>query len=99
MARRCQGERRGAASQGELEEHESREMLAETGHYALILALGVAIVQMVLPLVGARIRDQQLMAVAAKHAQGRIVSLLEGGYELHALGRSVAAHLKVLGEF
>ena len=42
---------------------------------------------------------QQLMAVAAKHAQGRIVSLLEGGYELHALGRSVVAHLKVLGEF
>ena len=37
------------------------------------------------------------MAVAAKHAQGRIVSSLEGGYELHALGRSVAAHLKVLG--
>ena len=31
--------------------------------------------------------------------KGRIVSLLEGGYELHALGRSVAAHLKVLGEF
>jgi len=69
MARRCQGERRGAASQGELEEHESREMIAETGHYALILALGVAIVQMVLPLVGARIRDQQLMAVAGPAAQ------------------------------
>ena len=30
--------------------------------------------------------------------EGRIVSVLEGGYELHALGRSVAAHLKVLGE-
>src|SRR6187551_368661 len=69
MARRCQGERRGAASQGELEEHESREMIAETGHYALILALGVAIVQMVLPLIGARIRDQQLMAVAGPAAQ------------------------------
>jgi cytochrome c-type biogenesis protein CcmF len=27
-------------------------MIAETGHYALILALGVAIVQMVLPLIG-----------------------------------------------
>ena len=38
----------------------------------------------------------QLAAVAAKHARGRIVSLLEGGYELHALGRSVAAHIKVL---
>ena len=38
-----------------------------------------------------RIRD-----VAARHAQGRIVSVLEGGYALHALGRSVAAHLRVL---
>ncbi len=39
---------------------------------------------------------QQVKDVAEKHAQGRIVSALEGGYELHALGRSVAAHLKVL---
>lgn len=41
---------------------------------------------------------QQLKAVADKYALGRIVSLLEGGYELHALGRSVATHLKALGE-
>lgn len=39
---------------------------------------------------------QQVKDVAEKHAQGRIVSALEGGYELHALGRSVAAHIKVL---
>jgi acetoin utilization deacetylase AcuC-like enzyme len=39
---------------------------------------------------------QQLKDVAERHAQGRIVSVLEGGYELHALGRSVAAHIKVL---
>jgi acetoin utilization deacetylase AcuC-like enzyme len=39
---------------------------------------------------------QRLTEVAARHAQGRIVSLLEGGYELHALGRSAAAHLRVL---
>ncbi len=32
---------------------------------------------------------QQLKAVADQYAQGRIVSLLEGGYALHALGRSV----------
>jgi len=38
-----------------------------------------------------RIKD-----VADRHAQGRIVSCLEGGYALSALGRSVAAHLKVL---
>ena len=39
---------------------------------------------------------QQLKAVADKHAGGRIVSMLEGGYELHALGRSVATYLKAL---
>ena len=38
----------------------------------------------------------RLMEVAGRHAGGRIVSTLEGGYELHALGRSVAAHLRVL---
>ncbi len=40
---------------------------------------------------------EQLAAVADRHAEGRIVSMLEGGYALHALGRSVATHLKVLG--
>lgn len=39
---------------------------------------------------------QQICAVAKKHAQGRIVSSLEGGYNLSALGRSVEAHLRVL---
>jgi acetoin utilization deacetylase AcuC-like enzyme len=37
-------------------------------------------------------------AVAERHARGRIVSMLEGGYELHALGRSVMHHIKVLSE-
>jgi acetoin utilization deacetylase AcuC-like enzyme len=36
--------------------------------------------------------------VAARHAQGRIVSCLEGGYALSALARSVAAHLRVLAD-
>lgn len=40
---------------------------------------------------------RQLKAVAERHAQGRIVSCLEGGYNLGALARSVAAHLRVLG--
>jgi acetoin utilization deacetylase AcuC-like enzyme len=39
---------------------------------------------------------QQIMAVARQHADGRIVSCLEGGYNLSALGRSVVAHLKAL---
>jgi acetoin utilization deacetylase AcuC-like enzyme len=41
---------------------------------------------------------RQIMQVAAEHAQGRIVSCLEGGYNLSALGRSVVAHLKVLAD-
>ncbi len=39
---------------------------------------------------------RRLCAVAKRHAGGRIVSCLEGGYNLSALGRSVAAHLRVL---
>ena len=34
--------------------------------------------------------------IARRHAKGRIVSCLEGGYSLSALARSVAAHLRVL---
>jgi acetoin utilization deacetylase AcuC-like enzyme len=41
---------------------------------------------------------QQIVAVARRHAQGRIVSCLEGGYNLSALGRSVVAHVKALAE-
>jgi acetoin utilization deacetylase AcuC-like enzyme len=41
---------------------------------------------------------EQVRAVAKRHAQGRIVSCLEGGYNLSALGRSVVAHLRVLAE-
>ena len=37
-----------------------------------------------------------LMAVAARHAEQRIVSVLEGGYALSALGRSAHAHIKAL---
>jgi acetoin utilization deacetylase AcuC-like enzyme len=40
----------------------------------------------------------QLVEVARQHASGRIVSCLEGGYNLSALGRSVAAHVKSLAE-
>ena len=39
---------------------------------------------------------EKLKAVAAQHAGGRIVSMLEGGYALSALGRSAVAHLRVL---
>jgi acetoin utilization deacetylase AcuC-like enzyme len=39
---------------------------------------------------------RQIVAVAECHAQGRIVSLLEGGYHPSALGRSAGAHVRVL---
>jgi acetoin utilization deacetylase AcuC-like enzyme len=39
---------------------------------------------------------QKLMDVADNCAGGRVVSLLEGGYDLQALGNSVAAHVATL---
>ena len=38
----------------------------------------------------------QMLEVARSHASGRIVSTLEGGYDLNALARSVAVHLRSL---
>jgi acetoin utilization deacetylase AcuC-like enzyme len=38
----------------------------------------------------------QIKDVAQRHAKGRIVSCLEGGYNLDALGRSVEAHVRAL---
>ena len=37
-----------------------------------------------------------LMRLAERHCQGRIVSLLEGGYDLLGLSRSAAAHVQAL---
>jgi len=39
---------------------------------------------------------RQIKAIAAKYSQARIVSALEGGYELKSLARCVAAHVQVL---
>ncbi|WP_095588134.1 histone deacetylase family protein [Actibacterium ureilyticum] len=41
---------------------------------------------------------ERLCEVAARHAGGRVVSTLEGGYDLQALAASVAAHVQVLME-
>jgi len=41
---------------------------------------------------------QRIKDVAVRHAKGRIVSCLEGGYSLSALARSVEAHLRVLAD-
>ncbi len=39
---------------------------------------------------------RELVAVANKHGRGRVISTLEGGYALSALGRSAAEHIREL---
>lgn len=39
---------------------------------------------------------QKLMAIADRRAEGRLVSILEGGYDLEALSKSTAAHVLAL---
>ena len=41
---------------------------------------------------------QRIKDIANRHCQGRIVSCLEGGYNLDALARSVEAHVRVLAD-
>ena len=40
--------------------------------------------------------SEELLAVAARHCHGRLVSTLEGGYDLAALAMATAAHVRVL---
>lgn len=40
----------------------------------------------------------RIMDVANRHAQGRVISCLEGGYVMSALARSVEAHIRVLAD-
>jgi acetoin utilization deacetylase AcuC-like enzyme len=39
---------------------------------------------------------EELLAIAGRHAQGRLVSVLEGGYDLKALAESAATHVQSL---
>jgi acetoin utilization deacetylase AcuC-like enzyme len=55
------------------------------------------------PLAQLRVREAdfawltaELCAIAERHGRGRVVSLLEGGYDLEALAHSTAAHVRVL---
>ena len=41
---------------------------------------------------------ERIKEVAKRHAKGRIVSCLEGGYDLSSLARSVEAHLRALAD-
>src|SRR3970040_2559396 len=51
-------------------------MIPELGHFALILALLLALTQAILPLVGAQRGNLALMAVARPAAQGQFVFVL-----------------------
>jgi cytochrome c-type biogenesis protein CcmF len=48
-------------------------VIAETGHYALVLALGLALIQSIVPLIGARLRDAALMNVARSAALAQLL--------------------------
>ena len=39
---------------------------------------------------------EKLVDLAERHAEGRVVSTLEGGYNTEALARSVVEHVRVL---
>ena len=57
-------------------------MIAESGHYALVLALGLALIQSTIPLLGARLHDPALMNVARSAA---LAQLLFAGLSFVAL--------------
>jgi len=48
-------------------------VIAESGHYALVLALGLALIQSIVPLIGARLRDPALMNVARSTALAQLL--------------------------
>src|SRR5437660_7872067 len=62
-------------------------MIVETGHYALVLALALALVNSVLPVWGSIARDQRLMAVAPP------VALMGFGLEAYAYFALTMAHV------
>ena len=39
---------------------------------------------------------QNIVEIAMRHCNGRVISFLEGGYDLHALSECIEAHLKAL---
>ncbi len=43
-----------------------------------------------------RILTQEVVAMAKAHTQGKVISVLEGGYHLNDLGKCVAEHLSGL---
>jgi len=66
-------------------------MSVEIGHFALVLALALSLVQSVLPVVGAHRRDPQLMAVAVPTALA--------SFALIVLAAAVLVHAHVVSDF
>ena len=48
-------------------------MIAEAGHYALVLALALGLIQSTVPILGARLRDGALMNVARSTALAQLL--------------------------
>ena len=51
-------------------------MIAESGHYALVLALALALIQSIVPVLGAHWRDAALMNVARSTALAQLAFVL-----------------------
>ncbi len=62
-------------------------MIAESGHYALVLALGLALIQSIVPMLGARWHDAALMNVA------RSTALAQLAFALAAFAALVTLHV------
>jgi len=62
-------------------------MIAEAGHYALVLALGLALIQAIVPIIGARLRDPALMNVARSTAVAQML------FAVASFGALVALHV------
>lgn len=60
-------------------------MIAEVGHYALVLALGLALIQSVVPIIGARLRDGALMNVARSTALAQLLFVAASFFALATL--------------
>ncbi len=62
-------------------------MIAEVGHYALVLALALALIQSFIPLIGARMRDASLMNVAEP------VAIAQFGFVALSFGMLVSCYV------
>jgi cytochrome c-type biogenesis protein CcmF len=62
-------------------------MIAEAGHYALVLALALSLVQALVPIIGARLNEPVLMGV------GSSTAIAQFGFVLFAFGALTAAYV------